>query len=186
MQTPQRAKGHFNIRKLADTPTDSHAAARTFCLQSIKEIYGIDYTPGWHVDLDSLLLQAGESWYSSANGGAFWICENTEGEITATCGLYAMKWKPETLARVAGSFVDERTCQVSRMYVREDIRRHGIGSKLEYTASCAAAKLGYQSIYLHADAGTQSALNFWKSRGYRELGLDQEFSIVEFKKEAPR
>lgn len=40
---------------------DGHDA-RAFCLQIIKEFYGIDYNPAWHADLDSLPLTGEDNW----------------------------------------------------------------------------------------------------------------------------
>lgn len=54
---PQPAR--FTLLRLVDQPLPLHRLARQSCLDTIREFYGFDDRPDWHVDLDSLLVEAG-------------------------------------------------------------------------------------------------------------------------------
>lgn len=174
-----------NIRmtKLPDEPDERHDAARSYCMGIIKDFYNIEYTPAWHADLDSLLTSNSLNWYSSLNRGAFWLCQNAGGDIVGTCGIYDMMWKPRTLNRLHSHYPEgSNICQLSRMYIREDMRGRGIGRRLEVAAAAEAERLGYEDIYLHADFKAVSTLGFWDACGYVRIGYDKELQIIDYNK----
>ena len=174
---------NLRITKLPDEPDDRHGAARSYCLKIIKDFYDIDYTSAWHADLDSLITSSRTNWYSSLNQGAFWLCQNEAGDILGTCGIYNMKWKPGTLNRLISYYSDgAAVCQLSRMYIREDLRGHGIGRRLEAYAASEAGALNYRDIYLHADSRALSTLAFWDACGYVRLGFENELQIIDYNK----
>ncbi|WJR67084.1 GNAT family N-acetyltransferase [Neorhizobium sp. CSC1952] len=174
---------NLRVTKLSDEPDDRHGAARSYCLKIIKDFYNIDYTPAWHADLDSLITSSRTNWYSSLNRGAFWLCQNEAGDILGTCGIYNMYWKPDTLYRLMPYYPDSTAvCQLSRMYIREDMRGRGIGRKLEAEAISEAVRLNYRDIYLHADAEARDTLAFWDARQYVRIGHNEELHIVDYNK----
>ncbi|MDR6100576.1 GNAT superfamily N-acetyltransferase [Agrobacterium larrymoorei] len=173
----------LRITKLPNEPDDRHIAARDYCLKIIKDFYNIDHTPEWHADLDSLVTTSNTNWYSSLNKGAFWICQNERAEIIGSCGIYSMRWKPATLRRLSKYYSDgSGVCQLSRMYVREDLRGCGIGSSIEKEASLEAIQLQYNQIYLHADSRATDTLAYWTARKYLQIGRDEQLMIVDYNK----
>lgn len=175
---------NIRVSKLPDEPDGRHDAARSYCLKIIKEFYNFDYTPLWHADLDSLITTSHTNWYSSLNRGAFWICQNEGGDIVGTCGIYGMKWKPDTLGRLNFQYPDgSQVCQLSRMYIRDDMRGRGLGRKIEAQAVLEAKSLDYRDIYLHADSNAIGTLAFWDACGYVRLGFETELQIVDYGKE---
>jgi GNAT superfamily N-acetyltransferase len=144
--------------------------ARTFCLRIIKEFYGIDYTPAWHADLDSLRLAGDDNWFTEKSRGAFFVVRNEQNEIIATGGLCGLARKPGTAERLKQRYAEPaETCQVVRVYLDQTVRRHGLGTRIVTALEAEARTLGYALSYLHADALAAGTLRFWNDRGYREF-----------------
>lgn len=94
-----------------------------------------------------------------------------------------MAWKPETLKRLNSHYQANSTiCQLSRMYIRADMRRRGIGANLEGRAAEKATELDYKNIYLHADMRASGTLDYWYARGYSKLSQNIEMKIIDFNK----
>ncbi len=92
---------NFSIEWLTDDAQAAvRAEARTFCLRMIKNVYGIDYTPAWHSDLDSLLLAQPDNWFSLERQGSFLVVRDGDGHLLAAGGLYALENKPSTKERL--------------------------------------------------------------------------------------
>ncbi|UHS59646.1 GNAT family N-acetyltransferase (plasmid) [Agrobacterium vaccinii] len=147
------------------------AEARTFCLRMIKNVYGIDYTPAWHSDLDSLLSAQPDNWFSRERQGSFLVVRDGDGHIIAAGGLYAIENKPSTKERLRHRYSDgEKVCQIVRVYLDSSVRRKGLGTKIVAALESRASEFKYTSSYLHADAQTPETLGFWKSQGYGAFG----------------
>ena len=150
-----------------------HNEARLFCLRCIKEAYGIDYTPAWHDDLDSLLTPDGNQ-YSAKHRGAFWIVRHWDdpSTIIATIGLRSFIWKPQLYQslgeRYASKSID-RVGYIGRIYIDPTWRRRGIGRWLTGVAELKASRLGFSTMYLHADSKMDPTLQFWRSMEYLEF-----------------
>lgn len=149
----------------------SASEARAFCLRMIKEFYDIDYTESWHGDLDSLLSDGSENWFSEPNRGSFYHARDASGSVVAVGGLYDLRRKPSTQKRI-GDRYDQNTqiCQIVRVYLDAKFRGNGIGGEIAALLECDALRFGYDVCYLHADAQTASTLNFWKKCGYQDFG----------------
>jgi GNAT superfamily N-acetyltransferase len=144
---------------------------RSFCLATIREVYGIDYHREWHADLDSLLLSDNGNWYSASNRGAFCVARSGDGEIVATGGLHGFSRKPGTSSRLAGRYGDpDAVCQIVRVYLEPSVRRKGLGRRIIPLLEAKAQSLGYRTAYLHADAQAFGTLRFWQRCGYRKFG----------------
>lgn len=141
--------------------------ARQFCLDLIKEVYGTDYRPDWHADLDSLAGDEQLSWFSPHRGGAFWTIRTDNLGIVASAGLYRLDWKPSLLASLPGRYQNPTAvAQLVRVYIREDFRGRGLGRRLAAFAESEARRLGYSTLYLHADSGTPATIAFWLASGF--------------------
>lgn len=144
---------------------------RTFCLRTVKQFYGIDYTPAWHADLDSLLRPETENWFSTSNRGSLYFARDQKGEVIAAGGLYGLSRKPATAERFAARYADaDRVCQIVRVYLDASVRRNGLGQQIVNLLEVDAKALGYGTSYLHADAEASGTLAFWRRCGYREFG----------------
>jgi GNAT superfamily N-acetyltransferase len=150
--------------------TNAGHDARQFCLRIIGDFYGIDYNSDWHADLDSLTGDIEHGWHSPRNVGGFRIVRDDAGNIIATGGFYNLARKPGTARRLADRYVDQKVCQIARVYLEPSLRGKGLGSRIVSALEADARVLGYDIAYLHADAQTPDTLAFWKSRGYRQFG----------------
>lgn len=74
-----------------------------------------------------------------------------DGEETVVAGLLARTWG--------------KCCEVVVLWVREDHRKRGIGSRLMREIECAAGARGCELIYL--DTFSFQAPDFYKALGYR-------------------
>ena len=161
----------LHLARLSDQPGSSHDAARTFCLDVIKEFYDFDYRADWHADLDSLRRPAVENHYSSLNRGAFWTLSRPDGTLLATAGIRHLGWKPLIVKAFAERYPDgESIASLWRVYVRKDERGRGLGTSLNLLAEREAASLGFTHMYLHASSDAAATLGFWRSTGYAEIG----------------
>ena len=161
----------LTVNRLADTPGAEHSAARAFCLGVIKEFYGFDYRPDWHGDLDSLEKTAEECHFSAANCGAFWTLTDAQGKIAATTGIKKLSWHPNVLEALPGRYPNpEKVATLMRAYVRKDLRGSGIGRTLNEMCESEAKRLGYATLYLHANTDTPATIAFWTARGFRPIG----------------
>lgn len=152
---------------MSDTPGAEHAEAYRFCLGTIKEFYGFDYRPDWHADLDSLLLPAAENHYSRQHAGAFWTLRDQSGAIVATAGIRHLAWKPNIVQMFPDRYRrGEDVASLWRVYVRKDRRGQGIGRRLTALSEAEAARLGYQTMYLHATSDALATIAFWRRVGY--------------------
>lgn len=153
-------------RPLEETP-ERRAEARRFCLDVIKDFYGFDYRRDWHADLDGLVADDADCWFSAANRGAFWALRNPEDRIVATAALYTLDRKPALAKAFADRYPDAAAIpQLARVYVAADRRGQGIGGWVSDLAEAEATRLGFKTLYLHASAHTPSTLAFWRSRSF--------------------
>lgn len=161
----------LTLGRLSDTPGTAHTAARTFCLGVIKEFYGFDYRPDWHADLDSLEKPAGVNHFSAANRGAFWTLTDADGHIVATTGIKKLTWHANVLEALPGRYPHpEKVATLMRAYVRKDLRAGGIGRYLSALCEAEARRLGYETLYLHANSDTPATIAFWTARGFAPIG----------------
>jgi GNAT superfamily N-acetyltransferase len=163
---------NYTTKWLADdTETKTRADVRAFCLRIIKAFYGIDYTPDWHADLDTLLEVGTKNWFSNERGGGFLFAQDEGGAIVAAGGVYGLINKPSTAGRLRERYGDAtHVCQIVRVYLDPMVRRKGLGTSLVQRLETMARDFGYATSYLHADAQTPDTLSFWNSQGYRAFG----------------
>lgn len=68
-----------------------------------------------------------------------------------------------------GTKIDEENqLFLSRLYVRFDLKRKGIGSKLLKTAEDFARENGYQEIHVHLGKDYLESHSFYTKHGYKE------------------
>lgn len=171
MTPPMTPPAGLSINRLSDTPGAEHTAARAFCLGVINEFYGFDYRPDWHGDLDSLERPAGQCHFSAVNRGAFWTLTDASGNIAATTGIKQLTWHPNVLESLQGRYSKPETvATLMRAYVRKDLRDSGIGRYLNALCESEARRLGYATLYLHANSDTPATIAFWTARGYQPIG----------------
>lgn len=167
MQLPS----NLQLTRLSGSQTPAHAAARQFCLETIKEHYGFDYNPDWHFDIDSLLRPEADNHYAEQNRGIFWVVTNEKAELLATIGVRGLWFKPALVEAFRERYPEpEKVGSLWRLYVRKDQRGQGLGTKLNRLVEEESLKLGYTNMYLHATSDAVATIAFWKSVGYESIG----------------
>jgi len=71
------------------------------------------------------------------------------------------------VAPLAGG--DTLTCELQRMYLRKDVRGHGIGDALLTRCLAAAKQFLYVRCYLETVTQMQAAAEFYGRHGFRDL-----------------
>lgn len=65
--------------------------------------------------------------------------------------------------------IDSRTCELKRMYLRQEVRGHGLGEKLLSKAIQTAAGLNYQLMRLDTLPSMTSAIRLYQKLGFKEI-----------------
>lgn len=65
-------------------------------------------------------------------------------------------------------FRDERRMYISECSVKEGYRNRGIGKSMMMLIEKRAKESGFPALYLHAEAGSPDAVQFYESIGYRK------------------
>lgn len=63
--------------------------------------------------------------------------------------------------------IDDRTCELKRMYVRPAHQREGVGRQLVDALVEVAIGLGYEKMYLDTTRNRPSAMRFYENLGFR-------------------
>jgi GNAT superfamily N-acetyltransferase len=103
--------------------------------------------------------------YRSANAG-LWVAE-LDGAVAGTVGI-----RPKS----------ERTCELKRLYVRGDLRGHGLGRALYDHAEAFARSAGYERIWLDSSRRFAAARRLYETNGFvllEELDNDWEDNVYE-------
>ena len=61
-------------------------------------------------------------------------------------------------------------CYISNMAVRPEARRQGTAAALLVQCERLAARWGFDSVWLHVEAGNAAAVGLYVGAGYREVG----------------
>jgi GNAT superfamily N-acetyltransferase len=150
--------------------------ARQFCLQTIKEVYGIDYTSEWHQDLDWMITPANV--YLPANGGWFLFVRNEKSEVVACAGLRGLATRPNLLELFKHRWPNPHEVgALWRSYVRADYRGQGIGRMMKRRRISKAKQLGYEYLYLHASNANPVAIRFGEKFGFRAFKEDEDGTV---------
>ena len=164
------APAGLRLTRPLEEASDRRVEARRFCLDVIKDFYGYDYRRDWHADLDGLVADDADCWFSATNRGAFWALRDDHDGIVATAALYTLDRKPALARAFADRYLNAAAIpQLARVYVAADRRGQGIGGWLADLAEAEAVRLGFHTLYLHASADTSATLAFWRNHGFVEF-----------------
>lgn len=150
--------------------------AREFCLATIKEVYGIDYTPEWHQDLDAMGSE--ENVYSEQNKGWFVIVRNEDGRLVACAGLRSLATRPSLAERFEDRWSNASDVgALWRSYVAADYQAQGIGTMMKRRRLEKAKELSYTSMYLHASRSNPVAITFGKKFAFDVFAEDPDGTV---------
>ncbi|NUQ87262.1 MAG: GNAT family N-acetyltransferase [Glycomyces artemisiae] len=168
------------------------AGARSVMLDTVYRDFGHGYLPRWHSDIIDL-----DSFYLAPEDNTLFVAER-DGAVVATAGVRGQTpASPPHPALVAAAFEEGRTASLYRVYVRPEHRRRGLaGALVDACLGFIASRDRYTGVYLHTDARTPGAVEFWSGRGdvlfdersavNEHLHTDEPFETVHFRLRIPR
>ncbi|WP_187296259.1 GNAT family N-acetyltransferase [Tepidibacter mesophilus] len=124
----------------------------------IKKLYGYDENPLYHNDI----INMERVYINEARNtlvGAFDKDNNLIGTI-------AVRQYEERIEAIKGIYDAYKTAELGRCYIKENLRRKGIGSLLfnEIVKFCKNSE--YEIIYLHTHKHLPGGFDFWKKTGF--------------------
>ncbi|MEV0434818.1 GNAT family N-acetyltransferase [Nocardia sp. NPDC050413] len=136
--------------------------ARSVMLDTFYQVFGIGYLPEHHhdvIDLDATYLRHPRN--------RLWVAEH-EGVVVGTTAIRAKgPAHPPHPAELARRYPDDTTAQLFRVYVRPEHHRRGLATRLVTAAvETVRATTEFDRLYLHTDARTPGALEFWLTFGH--------------------
>ncbi|MDN3240060.1 GNAT family N-acetyltransferase [Glycomyces tritici] len=162
--------------------------ARSVMLDTVYRDFGHGYLPQWHSDIIDL-----DSYYLAPEDNTLFVAVR-DGVVAATAGVRGQTpASPPHPPEVTRRFEEGRTATLYRVYVRPEHRRRGLaGALVDACLEFIAGRERYSGVYLHTDARTPGAVEFWSKRGTvlfdervavneaRPEGFDEPFQTVHF------
>jgi len=113
---------------------------------AVLEEYGLKPDPG---STDADLADIEQAYFAS--GGAFYVLESQHGFIIGAYGLYR---------------IDERTCELRKMYLHRDYRGKGLGKRLLEDALTRARQRGFARVVLETASVLKEAIALYQTYGF--------------------
>jgi GNAT superfamily N-acetyltransferase len=109
-----------------------------------------------------------------------------EREVAGLPGAYAppdgallLAWDDGVaVGCVALRRLDERACEMKRMYVEDAGRGHGVGRALGEAVVAAARAAGYEEMLLDTSVGQREALGLYRSLGFVDVEPYYEVAVA--------
>jgi GNAT superfamily N-acetyltransferase len=102
-------------------------------------------------------------------------------ELSPPTGALIVGWVDEVAACVgAVKRLDERTCEIKRMYVVPGWRGRGVARALLRELESTASTLGYETARLDTGPRQEGARRLYTSEGYAEIGNFNANPIASF------
>ena len=113
---------------------------------AVLEEYGLKPDPE---STDADLADIEQAYF--ARGGAFYVLEGQHGSIIGAYGLYR---------------IDERTCELRKMYLHRDYRGKGLGKRLLEDALNQARQRGFTKVVLETASVLKEAIALYQRYGF--------------------
>jgi ribosomal protein S18 acetylase RimI-like enzyme len=157
---------------------DDLAQARSVMLDTVYRDFGHGYLPQWHSDIIDL-----ESFYLAPEDNTLFVAVR-DGEVVATAGVRGQTpISPPHPLEVTRRFEQGRTASLYRVYVRPEHRRRGLaGDLVDACLAFIAGRERYTGVYLHTDARTPGAVEFWSRRG--TVLFDERTAVNDMREDA--
>ena len=128
------------------TATNADAAQIRDLVYAVLGEYGLKPDPE---STDADLADIEQAYFAS--GGAFYVLESQRGSIIGAYGLYR---------------IDERTCELRKMYLHRDYRGKGLGKRLLEDALTRARRRGFARVVLETASVLKEAIALYQTYGF--------------------
>jgi putative acetyltransferase len=128
------------------TATNADGGQIRDLVYAVLEEYGLKPDPE---STDADLADIEQAYFAS--GGAFYVLEDRNGSIIGACGLYR---------------IDERTCELRKMYLHRDYRGQGLGKRLLEDALIQARRRGFTRVVLETASVLKEAIALYQTYGF--------------------
>lgn len=125
------------------------AAAIRNVVRDVLAEYGLTLEPA---GMDNDLTDVHASYFE--RGGSFEVVVDSEGRVVGTCGVYV---------------VDDKVCELRKMYVLKEARGQGIGGRLLRRAVAFARGGGYHRMELETNSVLKEAIALYTGAGFRPV-----------------
>ncbi|MCK5660146.1 MAG: GNAT family N-acetyltransferase [Methanosarcinales archaeon] len=123
----------------------------------VLEEHGFEYDPKKDSDLEDI-----EGYYLQGKGSGVFYTGMVDGEIVGTSAVRQ---------------VDDKRCEIKRIYVKKEYRGKGYGKKL-FLCALEFAKENYHVIELKTDSTLDIAIGMYLKYGFFVVREDEEAGIV--------
>lgn len=133
------------------------------------EVYKSDSKFDPDLDMTRPLSSEGEEYYKKLASG-----------VRGKCAIAYYDHKPIGYIAMSELKFDHRKSryiEIENMGVSEEYRSHGVGSRLMTYARDYAKEMGINKIFVIAYYDNEKAINFYKNKGFRPIGLELEMEI---------
>lgn len=83
--------------------------------------------------------------------------------------LLAAVWDKKVVGCIALRRIDDRTCEMKRLYVQPEYRSYQIGKKLVAEIIAAGGKMGYKRMVLDTIKPLKGAISLYRKFGFQEI-----------------
>ncbi len=157
---PLTARAGLSVRPVRDDDAQGLFGLIALCF---AEYPGCYVDP--HDDLPDLLRPASAN---AAKNGCFWVLEDGRGHVGACVSI---------------DFPQPGTAELHRVYVRPDLRRHGLAERLVKLAEEAARARDARLIFFWSDTRFETAHRFYERLAYRRDGRERDLGDVSHSRE---
>lgn len=119
------------------------------------------YEERWHGDVDDPAAA-----YVRADRAALFVARLEEqGPVVGTAAVRRCRLQsPPNPAWLAERYADPSVCELRRVWVCAEARRHGVARELVRAATrWATTEGGYRTVYFHTDTSAPGAEAFWRA-----------------------
>ncbi len=132
--------------------------AQDFLFEMIKKLYGYDKTPLYHNDI----INMKEVYIDEPRNSIIGAFDKENNLI----GTIAIRQYEDRIEAVRGIYTIDKTAELGRMYIKEELRRKGVGSLLFNKMVEFCRESEYETIYLHTHKHLPGGFDFWKKSGF--------------------
>lgn len=137
--------------------------AQNFLFEMVEVLFQKERNPVMHRDIFEM-----SSFYFNTPKHVLIGAFDEEGNLVGTIGLKTFVDRFESFK---GRY-SVNTAEVGRCYIKQDMRRRGVGTMLLSEALIQAKALGYKMLYLHTHYHLPGGYSFWLKSSFKVFCIE--------------